>query len=218
MENLQCNSDKINDNSEPENFELTKSTVKSIYSLFYFHNLRPLKDKLYDALWNLQLFKTPRHVARSHDITSRVDEIIRSTTAQITKKIYLGSSWNAANYRELKNNRIGSILNVTSEIGNYYTDDFIYLQVPIRDINKSSILENLNTCYQFIEEQSKKHNILVHCFAGCSRSAAVVTYYLMRKMKLPFYTAYEIVKRKREAVCMNITYVRELDNLSFTEK
>ena len=49
------------------------------------------------------------------------------------------------------------------------------------DHENYNLAKDLETCIQFIKENiAENKNILVHCFAGISRSAAVVIAYLIR--------------------------------------
>ena len=48
--------------------------------------------------------------------------------------------------------------------------------------------------YKFIEKARKFTNVLVHCFAGVSRSSTAVIMYLMRKNNWTLEKAYYFVK------------------------
>lgn len=53
-------------------------------------------------------------------------------------------------------------------------------------------------------------NILVHCWAGRSRSASVVTHWLMKKHKMNFDDAYGLLKKKSPKVNMNFGFKSQL--------
>ncbi|XP_020242346.1 dual specificity protein phosphatase 12 isoform X2 [Asparagus officinalis] len=57
------------------------------------------------------------------------------------------------------------------------------MAVPLRDTEDEDLLDYLDICLDFIDEGRKEGGVLVHCFAGVSRSAAIVTAYLMRTEK-----------------------------------
>ena len=58
-----------------------------------------------------------------------------------------------------------------------------------------------------------KGNILVHCYAGISRSVAVVCYYLMFTKVIPFDEALEIVQKVRPIADPNEGFTEELTSL-----
>lgn len=55
----------------------------------------------------------------------------------------------------------------------------------------------------FIYENLPKTNVLVHCFAGVSRSTSIVIAYLMKYKDMKFDNAYEFVKSQRTCAWPN---------------
>lgn len=136
----------------------------------------------------------------------------------VTDNIYLGSAYNAASYDKLKSLNIKLIINVTSEIRNYYPDDFTYIQYNLYDNNKHSIEKYLHDAFINIQEfqKNKEGNILIHCFMGASRSASLVIYYLMKTMKhddgksYTFDDAHNFLKKKRPLVNPTFRFAKDL--------
>uniref|UniRef100_A0A7C9A8G6 protein-tyrosine-phosphatase n=1 Tax=Opuntia streptacantha TaxID=393608 RepID=A0A7C9A8G6_OPUST len=60
----------------------------------------------------------------------------------------------------------------------------VRMAVPIKDTEDENLLDYLECCLDFIEESRKQGAVLVHCFAGVSRSAAIIMAYLMRSERL----------------------------------
>ena len=75
-----------------------------------------------------------------------------------------------------------------------------YLYVPVVDHESCNISVFFKDSFEFIEEERKRTNVLVHCMAGVSRSVTLVIAYIMQKSGAPFSTAYEYVKSKRPIV------------------
>jgi len=59
----------------------------------------------------------------------------------------------------------------------------------------------------------QKGNVLVHCFAGVSRSSTIVISYLMKKLNWSYREALEHVRKQRWVVNPNPGFVRQLKRL-----
>ena len=159
--------------------------------------------------------KNPKRINGNNSIYSNI-ETFNLPASKIDDNIYLGSSINAANYKELKDIGITCIINVTKAISNYYEDyedEFDYYRISVEDIENESIINNLDLVYKYIDKQIKKNKkILIHCFAGRSRSAAVVLFYLIKKYKLNIKEAYDLILKKRHVVNINKSFYNEINN------
>eukprot|EP00250_Pteridium_aquilinum_P004516 c14716_g1_i1 orf=115-774(-) len=85
--------------------------------------------------------------------------------------------------------------------------------VPLMDTPEEDILQILQPCFDFINEGRRQGTVLVHCMAGRSRSAAVVTAYLMRTLSLPSKQAMEILNRNYKNASPNVGYMQQLEFL-----
>lgn len=86
----------------------------------------------------------------------------------------------------------------------------VRMAVPLRDMESENLLDYLDVCLDFIEESRKKGSVLVHCFAGVSRSAAIVTAYLMKTERLSQEDALESLQQCCESVCPNDGFLDQL--------
>jgi protein-tyrosine phosphatase len=157
---------------------------------------------------------------RINGINTYISNIITFTLppTKIDDNIYLGTSLNAANYKELKQYNINCIINVTKSISNYYENDendeneFHYYRISVEDIKDESIINNLEITYKYIEKQINNNNIiLIHCFAGRSRSVALVLFYLIKKYKKSIDESYNNILKKREVVNINKSFYDEIE-------
>jgi len=64
-----------------------------------------------------------------------------------------------------------------------FTDKFVYKIIPVMDVPSTNILSYFDNASQFIDSVLKTSfgKILVHCYAGVSRSATIVIAYLIKK-------------------------------------
>lgn len=140
-------------------------------------------------------------VKLSHELTHVIDNI------------YIGNACNSSSYYELEENRIQTVVNVTDEIPNYFEEQFDYFKAPIRDTSEDSLQPYFQNILEYIYQQQDKHvggNILVHCYMGSSRSAAIVALYLIDKHHYKLEDAIEFLKEKREIVNININFIENL--------
>lgn len=71
--------------------------------------------------------------------------------------------------------------------------------------------QHFQESYEFIESNlANGVNVLVHCHAGVSRSAALVLAYVMKKLGLSFESAFEFVKRRRPRIRPNENFRNRL--------
>jgi protein-tyrosine phosphatase len=78
---------------------------------------------------------------------------------------------------------ITHILSVIDGLLPPHPKDFVYKCVEITDVKNSNILRHFRATTKFIEEalKTKGNKVLVHCFAGRSRSASCVIAYIMKQ-------------------------------------
>ncbi|KAL1075531.1 hypothetical protein V6Z11_D11G369500 [Gossypium hirsutum] len=86
----------------------------------------------------------------------------------------------------------------------------VRMAVPIRDMESENLLDYLDACIDFIDRSRKEGSVLVHCFAGVSRSAAIIMAYLMRTEQLSQEDALESLKQSCEFVCPNDGFLEQL--------
>ena len=121
----------------------------------------------------------------------------------IIPNLYLGNINYANNLEFLHSNNISAIINCTEN--EPFNDYFKYKYKYRLSINDSKNEENINkfkseiiNCINFIDECLQNNiPLYVHCYWGLMRSATVVTSYLIKKYKIPYKDAINIIKEKR---------------------
>lgn len=176
----------------------------------------------YDGVIKIELYENESTSTRIFQPSSYYDEYntFFSKPTHIVDNIYLGSAYNAASYSTLKDFDIKVIINATTEIREYYPDEFIYLRYKLYDNNKHSIKKYLEESFKDIQYHQKNTsgNILVHCFMGASRSASLVIYYLMKTKKnsngrlFNFDEAVQFIREKRIIVNPTFRLTKDLAN------
>lgn len=103
-----------------------------------------------------------------------------------------------------------AILNCTKDVpmSPYGVD---YLQLGLDDSPLERISNTFPTTNKFIDKHlSRGNRVLVHCYAGISRSAAIVIAYLMYKYNMPFMEMYNYAKSKRGIINPNFGFITQL--------
>jgi protein-tyrosine phosphatase len=143
----------------------------------------------------------------------------------ISNQLYLSGSTGAENLAALTALEITHIINISDLIPNYYEDltklednikQFKYLRIAIPDCGSIRLKEYIPVVFNFIDEAlSSGGRILVHCFAGKSRSSSFVIAYIMKTRNMNFNEALIYVQERRQVVEPNLGFgfqLKELEN------
>ncbi|KAA0719097.1 Dual specificity protein phosphatase 12 [Triplophysa tibetana] len=127
----------------------------------------------------------------------------------VEKGLYIGSVSDLKDDQILKDAGITHILTVDSEepaLTGFHTKF-----VRALDDASTDLLSKLNDCISFVaESRSERSAVLVHCHVGQSRSAAVVTAYLMKTQSLSLHDAYTKLQNLKPDVKMNEEFLDQL--------
>ena len=127
---------------------------------------------------------------------------------EIVNNLWLGNYFAAKDAQDLKKKGIEKVLTVMDEEGpKYKIDEFDHKKYYIDDYSGQNIIQYFGECLNFIKGDEK---ILVHCFAGASRSATIVIAYLMWTQKMKFIDALNYTQSRRPIVYPNIGFKEQL--------
>ena len=182
----------------------------------------------YDGVLKIELYQDESNNKRLYPGSSFIDEYTTffNKPTHIIDNIYLGSAFNAATFETLKELNIKVIMNATSEISNYFPDEFEYIRYELYDNNKHSIKKYLEKSFNDItfHQENTPGDILIHCFMGASRSASIVLYYLMKKKRhvdgkaYSFDDALKFIKSKRTIVNPTFRLTKDLASSIYMNK
>ena len=142
-----------------------------------------------------------------------------SISTIIPNKLYLSNYVGASNLEELLKHNITHIINITDLIENYFEDEtdiynnplFKYLKISIPDALNINITHYFQQAFEFIDNAINDGNsVLVHCFAGKSRSASIVIGYIMKTQKNNFDEVLKFVQNIRPCVDPNLAFCAQL--------
>ncbi|KAK3895325.1 hypothetical protein Pcinc_000954 [Petrolisthes cinctipes] len=132
---------------------------------------------------------------------------------KIEDGLYLGNYDAACDLKTLKELHISHILTVANRplptsitslqgISTHFIKAF--------DLADSDLLSHFQEALDFIEDGLRKGKVLVHCHWGISRSATLVTAYVMKKYTLTLEEALARVKSKRHVAFPNSGFMAQL--------
>ncbi|OTF73696.1 Slingshot dual specificity phosphatase-like protein, partial [Euroglyphus maynei] len=106
---------------------------------------------------------------------------------------------------------VQKILNVTSEIDNYFPGYFDYYNIRVEDDEATDMLRHLNDTYYYIRKAKDEGvKVLVHCKKGISRSASVVVAYIMKEKCYDLDEALRYVRTHRSTIRPNPAFLQQL--------
>ncbi|CAG9336283.1 MKP2_5 [Blepharisma stoltei] len=130
---------------------------------------------------------------------------------KILEKLYLGSVGAAYTLATLKRLKITHILTLCDCLPPKFPGEFEYKVVNVIDDPKENLSAHFKECFEFIKEAiASGGTVLVHCFAGVSRSSTVVIGYLMTYSKMSMKDAMAFVKSKRPWIQPNYGFLQQL--------
>lgn len=133
------------------------------------------------------------------------------TPCQIEEGLYIGSVGAALDKDTLKKLNISHILIVANSLNPAFPNDFIYKKIDVFDTIDTNLRKHFDECFDFINEAKQNGGgVLVHCFAGRSRSGTIVIAYLMKQHGMSLSQALEFVRSKREQILPNFGFMRQL--------
>jgi len=148
----------------------------------------------------------------------------------ITSYLGITSMQGAADQNLLQEKKVGLVINMSNFIPepvtlNYYkSNNIIYKQFEIMDKDEKynnlmkSYLPKIHTLIKQFKHKNPGKLILVHCFAGVSRSVTVVCYHLMRSWHLPFLEIFKYVQVKRTVAKPYVNFAKLLFNIRQYER
>jgi len=129
----------------------------------------------------------------------------------IHPRVYLGSSFNAANKPTLDALNIRAVLNCAVESRPYFPDSIAYCNLGLRDTSDQRVTDELcDQAVAFVCEQLKHTDgrcVLIHCVFGLSRSVRMATRVKMaleQRTDLQFWQTLSEIQAVRSDLNINV--------------
>jgi predicted protein tyrosine phosphatase len=120
---------------------------------------------------------------------------------EIISGIWLGNRNAALNDKWLKEKNITVVFNATKDLP-FSTIIKTQYRIPVDDNLQKEEIRNMTlwsheTIYKVLQEHNKGNVILIHCYAGMQRSAAIVAMYLITKTGMTWQQSIQYIRNIR---------------------
>ena len=129
-------------------------------------------------------------------------------------RVYISNHSTAQKRCILKAFGITHILMAESDEDPKYPEDFEYKVIKVDDTRDEQISLHFESAAQFIKgalDQKDDNNVLVHCWAGLSRSPTLVSAFLIKEHRMEANHALSTINRKR-SIKPNDGFKKQLDD------
>jgi len=133
---------------------------------------------------------------------------------EIIHGVFLGSINSSYDLDVLKSKGITHIISVILGYVPAYPDDFKYLIINALDNENNNISDVFQSCNNFINNALFEDNgkVLIHCMAGRSRSATILSAYIIDTYGMDVDNVLSLLRSKRKIVEPNSSFVKQLNN------
>ena len=129
------------------------------------------------------------------------------TISQLTDFLLISSAYGASSPTHLQVRGITHVVNVTLSSQcpmPKYPKEIITTRIPVDDVPSAGLCNYFDRVADMIHDVKRKGGrVLVHCYAGRSRSATLCIVYLMKYDRMPLKQAYAYVKARRPLIRPN---------------
>ncbi|XP_071943597.1 uncharacterized protein [Antedon mediterranea] len=131
---------------------------------------------------------------------------------KILSFLHLGSQQDVMNQDLMHVNGINYVLNISKTCpAPKYVPEANFCRIPIHDNYCEKILPFLKEAMAFIDKaRSANGAVIIHCYAGISRSPTVAIAYIMQHLNMTSEEAYRYVKDKRPTISPNFNFLGQL--------
>jgi protein-tyrosine phosphatase len=117
---------------------------------------------------------------------------------EIVPGVWLGNKKASENEKWLKEKNIHVVFNATKDLPFSASISSQY-RIPVDDNLQPEEIRNMThwsheTVYKLLKEHNRGRNILIHCYAGMQRSAAIMAMYLIATKGIPWQHAVSYIQ------------------------
>ena len=131
--------------------------------------------------------------------------------AEVIPNLYIGSIGAAMSKDTLTSLGITHVLMCAANLNPPFEGEFSYMSIPVLDKPKANVMIYFEKASDFVASAlDKDGKVLIHCFAGISRSSTFLLAFLMKVKNMTLADAYHLLKSKRAKCEPNIGFMVQL--------
>ena len=135
--------------------------------------------------------------------------------SKVTEQLYIGNINQASSKEWLHKHHITHVINCTKEVSNFFPNEFVYSNLGMNDIKQQTLSPSVESAYDFmINAMGKGGTVLVHCYAGISRSSSVIIYFLMKFKKWSYDEALDYLRKRHPQAQPNTGFTHQLKSIN----
>lgn len=154
-----------------------------------------------------QVSKTPEPMMWQHVIKNTCPSCYY-TPDHVIDNLYISNYQCAKSLPNLQKRGINRIVVCGNELKAHFPVEIEYLKFELDDTEDQMIRDCFEEAYTFIS--SAPNCVLVHCYAGISRSSTIVISYLMKRYDMTYFDAEHFLRSKRRCIEPNDGFQRQL--------
>lgn len=132
---------------------------------------------------------------------------------KVDEGLFISGAGGAKNWEALEGAGITHVINASPAIPCFFKgkSSIEYLMVDVYDTAEADIAQHFEAASEFISSAlSEGGSVLVHCYAGQSRSTTLLAAHLMLTRGLGLGEALAMLQAARPSVCPNLGFIRQL--------
>ena len=131
--------------------------------------------------------------------------------------IWLGNIFSVKEESDLIEKKINTVLTVASDTNLNYSKEITHKIIEANDIPSCKLNLSFEEGADYIEAQRNLGNtIIVHCFAGVSRSTTMIIAYFIKYKKMNYEESIKFIKSKRSIANPNYGFQTQLKKFEKT--
>lgn len=138
---------------------------------------------------------------------------MKRTFSMILPNLYISNMYYAQNLDLLSSLCISAIINIAPNLAENKFEKhypFVYLTIYEEDKSSTNLKQYFHMTNRFIDKYIKERGVLVHCYAGISRSSTIIIAYVMYKLNLSMQEAFNYVAERHPITEPNFSFMCQL--------